>query len=169
MMINVSFAQAPVLAGSQAEGAKTSIQERRKRVSADLFTRADRIDDAIRELKAILAIDPNSAEGHLLLGIAYRSRRDPEVMGEAVAELRQALALNPAMAPARLYLAYVYLDLGRAERARQELTTALHPDVHVAHPGAGMCARADFALPYRPCDHPPATCPCCVHTRQPTR
>jgi len=125
LMIDASFAPGPVLAASQAEGARTAIQERLKRVSADLFTRADRVDDAIRELKAILAIDPNSAEGHLLLGIAYRSRRGPEFMGEAVAELRQALALNPAMAPARLYLAYVYLDLGRAERAREELTTAL--------------------------------------------
>jgi tetratricopeptide (TPR) repeat protein len=125
MMTDASFAPAPMLGASQAEGAKTSIQERLKRVSADLFTRTDRVDDAIRELKAILAIDPNSAEGHLLLGIAYRSRRDPELMGEAVAELRQALALNPAMPPARLYLAYVYIDLGRADRAREELTTAL--------------------------------------------
>jgi hypothetical protein len=64
---------------SQAEGAKTSIQERLKRVSADLFTRSDRVDDAIHELKAILAIDPNSAEGQFSAskcsGRAVRSRR----------------------------------------------------------------------------------------------
>jgi tetratricopeptide (TPR) repeat protein len=46
-------------------------------------------------------------------------------MGEAVAELRQALALDPGLAPAHLYLAHIYLDLGRARRAREELETAL--------------------------------------------
>ena len=46
-------------------------------------------------------------------------------MGEAVAELRQALALNPGFAPAHLYLAHIYLDLGRAGRAREEMWAAL--------------------------------------------
>ena len=46
-------------------------------------------------------------------------------MGEAVAELRQALALDPAFVPARYFLAHIYLDLGRNERAREELDAAL--------------------------------------------
>jgi tetratricopeptide (TPR) repeat protein len=113
------------VAASQADAAKASIQERLARVRTDLFSRTDRTADAIRELKAILALDPGSAEGHLLLGIAYRSQGSAELMGEAVSELRQALALNPDFVPARYYLAHIYLDLGRAQRAREELEAAL--------------------------------------------
>ena len=39
---------------------------------ADVFTRTDRVAEDITELKAILALDPKSAEAHMLLGIAYR-------------------------------------------------------------------------------------------------
>jgi tetratricopeptide (TPR) repeat protein len=114
-----------ILTAAQAGPGQPSTQERLKRVSAELFTRADRIPDAVRELKAILASDPGSAEAHLLLGIAYRTLGGQDLLGEAVAELRQAIAINPRLAQARMYLAYVYLDLGRPARARQELEAAL--------------------------------------------
>jgi tetratricopeptide (TPR) repeat protein len=127
-------------AASPAQTTKTSTQERLNRVGADLMSGGGRIPEAVRELKEILALDPRSAEGHFLLGIAYRmlsSAADrgagapgAEMMGEAVAEFRQALALNPGLVPARFYLAHVYLDLGRPERAREELEDAL-----VQHPG----------------------------------
>ena len=115
----------PCVAGAGAQVDRTELQARLKRVSADLFTRTDRAQESIRELKAILAIDPSLAEAHMLLGIAYRGTGSPDLMGEAVAELRQALALDQTLTPARLYLAYVYLDLGRIDRARDELQTAL--------------------------------------------
>jgi tetratricopeptide (TPR) repeat protein len=105
--------------------ANPSMQERLERVRAGIFSGQAAPEAAIKELHAILAIDPGSAEAHLLLGIAYRSSGSSDLMGEAVAELRQALALNPGFAPARFYLAHIYLDLGRAERAREELRTAL--------------------------------------------
>ena len=114
-----------LLAASQTEAGKSSIQDRLNRIREGLFSGTDRVKEAIQELKEILALDPGSAEGHLLLGIAYRSQGSPELMGEAVAELRQALALNSSFVPARFYLAHIYLDLGRAERAREELETAL--------------------------------------------
>ena len=94
------------------------------RIREGLFSGTGRVNEAIRELKEILALDPGSAEGHLLLGIAYRTQGSPELVGEAVAELRQALALNSSFVPARFYLAHIYLDLGRAERAREELEAA---------------------------------------------
>ncbi len=117
--------QAPVQPASPSVPARPSIDDRLARVRADLFSRTARFADDVRELKEILAIDPNSAEGHLLLGIAYRGVGTQEVMGEAVAELRQALALNPDFVPARFYLAHIYLDLGRAGRAREEMLAAL--------------------------------------------
>jgi tetratricopeptide (TPR) repeat protein len=114
-----------LLSASQADAAKASMQERLNRVRADLFGRAERVNDDIQELKQLLAIDPGSAEGHLLLGIAYRSLGSADMMGEAVAELRQALELNAGFVPARFYLAHLYLDLGRPGRAREELEAAL--------------------------------------------
>ena len=114
-----------LLAASQAVSSKPSIQERLSRIREGLFSGTGRANEAIQELKEILAIDPGSAEGHLLLGIAYRTQGSPELTGEAIAELRQALAINSSFVPARFYLAHIYLDLGRAERAREELETAL--------------------------------------------
>ena len=111
-------------AAFQADAAKASIQEKLNRIREGLFSGTGRVNEAIRELKGILALDPGSAEGHLLLGIAYRTQGSPELVGEAVAELRQALALNSSFVPAHFYLAHIYLDLGRAERAREELETA---------------------------------------------
>lgn len=110
------------------------ILETLNRVAADLFSATPHPAEAIRQLKAILAADPGLPDGHMFLGIAYRAQGSPELMGEAVAELRQALALNPSLALARMTLAHVYLDLARADRAREELAVALaqnpgHPQI----------------------------------------
>src|SRR5437762_1151808 len=106
--------------------AQGPIQERLDRVRADLFSRADRVGEDVKELKQILAVDPRSAEAHALLGIAYRTQGTQELIGEAVAEFRQALDLEPRMVAVRFYLARVYLDLGRAASAKEQLETALH-------------------------------------------
>jgi tetratricopeptide (TPR) repeat protein len=100
-------------------------RETLNRVAADLFSGAPHPAEAIQQLKAVLAADPNVAEAHMLLGIAYRAQGSPEMMGEAVAELRQAIALQPALMMARLTLARVYLDMSRTSRARDELESAL--------------------------------------------
>jgi tetratricopeptide (TPR) repeat protein len=115
----------PVAAAAQAGDTKGQNQAALARIGAELFAGTGRPDEAIKSLKAILASEPDSAEAHLLLGIAYRTAGSADLMGEAVAELRQALALNPGFIPARYYLAHIYLDLGRYERAREELDAAL--------------------------------------------
>lgn len=109
----------------QTDAGRASIQERLNRVGTDLFSGATRVDEAVRELKAILALDPRLPEGHLLLGMAYRMLGSADLMGEAKAELVQALALKPDLVPARSYLAQLYLDLGRAGGARDTLEAGL--------------------------------------------
>ncbi len=120
-----AFGPASLPVAAQSGAGQASIEERLTRVRADLFSRAEHLTEDIQELKAILAVDPRSAEAHLLLGIGYRTLGTAELMGEAVAELRQALELNPDFVPARFYLARMYLDLGRATRAREELEAGL--------------------------------------------
>ena len=125
-----AFALAVALSMPQSAGAgqaapSPAARETLNRVGADLFSATPHPAEAIKELQAILAAEPNVADAHLLLGIAYRVQGAPELMGEAIAELRQALALNPSLVLARLTLARVYLDMARAARARDELATAL--------------------------------------------
>jgi len=124
VMAATSFAS-PATASSQTDATKARSQATLTRIRGELFAGTSRPDEAIRSLKAVLAVEPDSAEAHLLLGIAYRTAGTADLLGEAVAELRQALALDPAFIPARLYLAHIYLDLGRFERAREELNAAL--------------------------------------------
>src|SRR4029450_11928544 len=54
-----------------------------------------------------------------------RTLGSADMMAEATAELRQALELNPAFVHAHYYLARIYLHLGRAQRAHDELEVAL--------------------------------------------
>lgn len=120
-------ATAPRLAArQQAEPGKPAADQRLTRIAADVFAGGHgRLDADIAELKTILAENPRSAQAHALLGVAYRAKGSPDLLGEAAGELRQAIDLDPSLIPARLYLAHLYLDLGRAERAREELQAAL--------------------------------------------
>ncbi len=120
-------ARPTVAAGQTTATTAAPLTERLKAVQADLFSSNAHLEDDIKALNSILAIEPSSADAHMLLGIAYRGLGSESVnmMGEAKAEFRQALALNPALVSARLFLAQLYLDLGRSEQARDEMLTAL--------------------------------------------
>jgi tetratricopeptide (TPR) repeat protein len=115
----------PQTPGRAAPTSTRSVQDRLASVREDVFTRPDRLNAAVQELHQLLAIDPSLAEAHLLLGLAHASRRTPEMRAEAIAEFRQALEIEPHLTPARFYLAKTYLEMGLAERAREELTVAL--------------------------------------------
>jgi len=110
---------------TQAPPASAAIVDRLMRVSNDLAAGGQHADEDIKEATAILAIDPKIAEAHMLLGMAYRAKGNPDLLGEAKAELQQALELKPDLLLARYFLAQTYFDLGRLERARDELTIAL--------------------------------------------
>ena len=110
---------------AQAAASQPSIRERLNRVGPIVFSGGDRIKEAIQELKEILALEPNSAEAHLLLGLAYRTAGSPEMIAEAKAELVQAASLDPSFVPARFYLASMYLEQGRPAQAKEEMESAL--------------------------------------------
>jgi len=116
---------AAATAQSQPGAPAGDARERLNRISADLFSATPHLDNDVRELKEILAADTGDAQAHMLLGIAYRGLGSPEMLSEAVAEFRQAVSLSPGLIPARLYLAYIYLDIGRPQRAKEELEAAL--------------------------------------------
>jgi tetratricopeptide (TPR) repeat protein len=115
--------QTPTPAGAAAAPSADDPQLARAR--EDVFAGGARSTAAIPVLQKILAANPQSAEAHMLMGLARAGEESRDMQGEAVAELRQALDIAPGLLPARLYLARVYLDLGQADRARDEMTTAL--------------------------------------------
>lgn len=91
------------------------------------------IEPAVRELKRALALNPRSAPSHMLLGQAYLALRSVSLVAEAKAELQQALDLDPSLIWARFYLAKVYIDLGRLDRAQEELELGLKQKPGTAH------------------------------------
>jgi tetratricopeptide (TPR) repeat protein len=123
--VEVAAAALRQTAPPAASTADPAVAQRVARARDALLTGSARPNEIIAELKAILAVDPELAEPHALLGLAYRSVGSNAMLAEAVAELRQALALDPSLAAARYYLAGAYMELGRPERARDELATAL--------------------------------------------
>jgi tetratricopeptide (TPR) repeat protein len=90
-------------------------------------------EPAVAACKEAVIADPQSAAAHQLLGQAYLLLGRANMVAEAKAELQQALDLEPRLLWARFYLARVYLDIGRADKAKEELAQALHQRPGVAH------------------------------------
>jgi tetratricopeptide (TPR) repeat protein len=90
-------------------------------------------EPALKELKKAVALDPQSAAAHQLLGQAYLLQGSYEFISEARAELVQAIALDPNLIWARFYLARIYLDLNQPRKAREQLEAALIIRANVPH------------------------------------
>ena len=90
-------------------------------------------DQALKELKKAVALDPQSAAAHEFLGQAYLMQDTYEMLSEARAEFVQALALNPGSVWARFYLAWIYLDIGSPQKAIEQLESALQLRPNVPH------------------------------------
>jgi len=104
----------------------------RLKAGSDYLQRGE-VEQAVREFKAAVALDPQSAAGHMLLGQAYLAQRSLGLVAEAKAELQQALDLDPSLLWARFYLAKVYIDLGRTDKAKEELERGLGMRPNVPH------------------------------------
>ena len=88
---------------------------------------------SLSELKKAVARDPRSAAAHQRLGEAYLATGSLDLLAEAKAEFQQALDLDPKLIWARFYLAKIYLDIGRLEKAKSELESALATRPNVPH------------------------------------
>lgn len=122
-----SSAQPQALSAAREEAARAQLK-----TGAELLRRGE-YEQATRELKKALALNPQSAAAHMLLGQAYLERRSVSLIAEAKAELQQALDIDPGLVWARFYLAKVYIDLGRLEKAQEELEQGLKERPNVAH------------------------------------
>ena len=85
----------------------------------------NRLDEAIKELKAVSQSHKALSQAHYLLGVALNRQRKWD---EAVAALTKAVEARPNLIPARLLLAQIYLTLGNYAGARTEANEALKFD-----------------------------------------
>jgi tetratricopeptide (TPR) repeat protein len=119
-------------AGPQSASNLESSGSQLLKLGAELLQRGQ-AEQAIRELKKGVALDPDSAAGHLLLGQAYLALRSLGMVAEAKAEFQQALSIDPGLIWARFYLAKVYIDQGRSDKAKEELERGLETRPDVPH------------------------------------
>jgi Flp pilus assembly protein TadD len=73
-----------------------------------------RPDDAERALVSIMALAPQSAEAHMLLGVAFQMRGDHTKAAES---LNHASTLRPDDAPTLMYLGISLFESGAVEHA----------------------------------------------------
>ncbi len=128
-MAGVVFAIASAQAPSGTAAQQLSV---RLKAGAAHLDRGE-AEEAVAELKAAVALDPESAAAHMLLGRAYLARRLVGLLAEAKAEFQQALAIDPTLLWARFYLARVHLDMGRSDKAKEELEKGLQLKPNVPH------------------------------------
>ncbi len=91
------------------------------RKAANAFRGGD-LAEAIVQLQAAIELDPDRAEPHRLLGLAYAAGEQYE---RGIAELRSAIAKRPTDERARLALADVLVRADQATAAAQSLRDAI--------------------------------------------
>lgn len=82
-----------------------------------------RIDDAIREVKQVLRLEPDYVPGFVNLGLAYSQKG---LFDQAILEYQKALRIDPRYVPAHNNLGEIYLyNLGRLDEALAYFKEAL--------------------------------------------
>ena len=89
------------------------------------YFQAGRIDDALREDLAGLAIDPNQGLAHLNVAEIYMNRKQYD---DAIGEFQLALEADSSLAPPHDGLGYIHLIRGETDQAEAEFKAALTLD-----------------------------------------
>ncbi len=89
---------------------------------AVLDLQSNRYAEATTMLETYLRVNPQNGKAHLLLGLAYRTQKQPVL---AIAQFKQALALSPDLPMAHYYLGTAYEDQGNPKAALEEFKKEL--------------------------------------------
>lgn len=116
---------------------------------ANIYYSQGRLDEAVREYRAFLKLNPDSAEAHNDLGnVYYKQGR----LDEALVEYQAALKLSPKSSEVHNNLGKIYGRQGHLDKALKEFQAAvkLNPDFADAHNMLGnvygLQGRMDKAL-----------------------
>ena len=86
------------------------------------YAQTNRLPEAIRECKIVLAYDPEDAGSYMIMGQSLARLGDPE---SGVAALKRATVLQPDNPMAHLWLAEIYDQIGKKSDASRERAEAL--------------------------------------------
>jgi superkiller protein 3 len=133
-----SFGQTLIRKGSAEEGKKELEKSQEIRQSQQKHDELERllgrglsnlakgaVEEAIKNFHSVLEVDPDSAQGHMYLGVALATTRDTE---RGTAELNKAIELDPSNARAHHNLGTVLLQAGQVDAAYREFEKALGLD-----------------------------------------
>lgn len=90
----------------------TSLDVQKLNQKATNLIKAGDVDGAIARLESINDIDPNYAETHYNLGIAYYQKKDYE---KSIKSLSEAVKLNPNISDAYYTMGVIYEDMALTE------------------------------------------------------
>ena len=97
------------------------------RALAVIYRTLGRPPDALREVRAALALDPASSESHCLLACILDDKGQHE---DALVEMTEAVRLDPLSFDARFDLATIAYSLGKLDMAEAEVLQALRLRQH---------------------------------------
>lgn len=96
-------------------------------VLGSLFYKQDRKEEAVKELREAIRLDPDFTDAHLILGLEFIQRGN---MQEAEKELREAIRIEPDNSQAHFYLSISLYMQGYVEESEKELRETIRVDPH---------------------------------------
>jgi arylsulfatase A-like enzyme/Tfp pilus assembly protein PilF len=116
---------APSEAASTLADPKDKIEVHVRVKAAESAVGAGRIDEALRDIERVLALDSSVVEAHRIRGDGYKAKG---ALDRAASAYREALALDPGHKVAAFHLALVDLAMGRGDAAEAGLRRVLELD-----------------------------------------
>ncbi|MBF0490572.1 MAG: tetratricopeptide repeat protein [Candidatus Omnitrophica bacterium] len=90
------------------------------------YARLGRLNEAIRQFKFVLKVNPNSSEAHYMLALIYSTQKNfPLAANEYEAVLKMAAQDNPDNSDVHAYLAQLYYALRKFPQAQEQLSQVL--------------------------------------------
>jgi predicted Zn-dependent protease len=135
-----------------SEVAPTSVW--RRQASGETFESQGQHELAIREYRAVLALDPSHPGIHFRLGRTLLARGQPEFQSEALKEFEQELKLDPTNGNAADEAAEIYRRSGQLDSAAKFFAMALKNDTHFEEAQIGLGrvlltqGKPELALPH---------------------
>jgi putative PEP-CTERM system TPR-repeat lipoprotein len=97
--------------------------ENAKFMEAVILARKQRVDDSIAKLRSLIAVDPDFAMAHNLLGSEYMAKG---MYDEGVKELNRAIELDPKIIDAHMKKGIFYLQSGKLKEAESDFAEAIN-------------------------------------------
>jgi tetratricopeptide (TPR) repeat protein len=131
-----SAEQDPLTTNAVAQLSANAVAQRDRMGQGSAALRQGQVESALGHLRAAIVLDPDAAEAHRLLAIAFRMDDEDE---SSVEQFKAAIRLNPHDERSRVALADVLVSQERIAEAEREFTASIEafPDSGQSHYNLG--------------------------------